>query len=95
MDYLALMACHAAGVIALIFAAKNPSAGLLTHLFATGAGFYLAVGFVILGLETHAMSPVQWTGRAETGPLTLFVMLLAVSLPFILGWERENGRRRD
>jgi hypothetical protein len=94
MDYLALMACYAAGVISLIFAAKNPEAGFLTHMFATGAGLYLAIGFVILGLETHAFSPVEWTGEAETGPVTALVLLLAVSLPFITGWDRENGNRR-
>lgn len=95
MDYLALMACYAAGVIALIFASKNPGAGFLTHFFATTAGLYLAIGFVILGLETHAFSPVRWTGEAQTGPLTLLVVVLSVALPFIVGWEREFGKRED
>lgn len=94
MDYLALMACHAAGVIALIFAAKTPSAGMLSHLFCFVAGAYLSLGFVALGLKTHILSPVQWTGDAQTGPLTLLVIVISVALPFVLGWEREIERRR-
>ena len=94
MDYLALMACHAAGVIALIFAAKDPTAGLLTHLYAVAAGLYMSFGFVALGLQTHALSPAQWTGEAQTGPLTLLVIVISVALPFVLGWEREIERRR-
>jgi len=94
MDYLILMACYAAGVISLIFAAKNPGSGFITHMFAFVAGLYLAIGFVLLGMQTHAFSPVQWTGEAETGPLTALILLIAVAMPFIVGWDRENGTKR-
>jgi hypothetical protein len=93
MDYLALMACYAAGVISLIFATRQPDAGFLTHAFSLAAGAYLSLRFLALGANTHALSPVQWTGEAETGPLTLLVLLVAMVLPFVVGWERERDRQ--
>jgi hypothetical protein len=94
MDYLALMACYAAGVISLIFATRQADAGFLTHAFSMAAGSYLTLRFLSLGANTHALSPVQWTGEAETGPLTLLILLLAMVLPFVVGWERDQDRRR-
>jgi hypothetical protein len=91
MDLIALMACYAAGVIAVIFAARHPEAGFLTHLFAWLAGGYLSILFVATGLTTHALTPLEWTGQAETGPLTLLIMVLAMAAPFIVGWD-HNGR---
>ena len=91
MDVLLLMASHAACVIALIFACKNPASGFLTHIFGWTAGLYLSGWFIALGLETDAMSPTRWTGTAETGPATLLVMVLAMASPFIVGWERARG----
>lgn len=92
MDYLALMACYAAGVISLIFAARNPAAGIITHTFALIGGIYLGIGFMILGAQTDAYSIVRWTGQAETGPVTAMILLLALASPFIVGWEQASGR---
>jgi uncharacterized membrane protein required for colicin V production len=93
MDYLALMACYGAGIVALIFASKHSQAGFITHLYSLLAGIFLASRFVSVGQNTHAYSPAQWTGEAETGPVTLLILLLAVALPFVVGWEREYERR--
>ena len=94
MDLIALMACYAAGVIAVIFAARNPEAGFLTHCWAWIAGCYLSGLFVATGLTTHALTPFEWTGRAETGPLTLLIMVLSMAAPFIVGWDHHGRNHR-
>lgn len=92
MDLIGLMAGLAAGVIALIFAAKNPAAGLLTHAFAWLGGVYLSGVFVFTGMRTHALSPLEWTGEAQTGPLTLLILCVALAAPFIVDWDRDGKR---
>jgi hypothetical protein len=95
MDLIGLMACLAAGVIALIFAAKNPAAGLLTHAFAWVGGGYLSAVFIWTGTRTHTLSPFEWTGEAYTGPITLFILVLAMASPFIVGWDIHGKRSHE
>lgn len=92
MDLVAVMACQAAGVIALMIAAKNPAAGFLTHAFAWTGGAYLSAVFVWTGSRAHTLSLFEWTGKAETGYLTLLILVLALASPFIVGRD-GNGRR--
>jgi len=92
MDYLALMGAVASGIVALVFAARSPAAGKLTMTLASIGGVYLAGVFVMLGFETHAMSPTRWTGKAEIGPLALLVLMLALASPFIVDWDRDGKR---
>lgn len=92
MDTLLLLATYAAGFIALLFAARSPAAGWMTTTFAWIGGPYLAIQFVALGLTTHAFSPLRWTGEAQTGPLTLFILVVALSAPFIVDWDRDGKR---
>lgn len=94
MDLIATMACYAAGVIALMIAAKTAGAGLLTHLFAWGGGAYLSGMFVWTGMQTHSLSIFEWSGHVETGPLTLLVLVLALASPFIVGWD-NHGRNTE
>jgi hypothetical protein len=92
MDTLLLLTLIAAAVIALLFAARSPAAGWATKTFAWIAGPYLAIQFVAVGLTTHAFSPLRWTGEAQTGPLTLFILCVALSAPFIVDWDRDGKR---
>ena len=92
MDTLLLLTVYAAGFIALLFAARSPAAGWLTHGFSWVGGIWLAVQFVALGLTAHAFSPLRWTGEAETGPVTLLVLCIALSAPFIVDWDRDGKR---
>lgn len=94
MDLVATMACYAAGVIALMIAAKNPAAGFLTHLGAWVGGAYLSGVFVWKGLQAHSLSIFEWTGKVETGPLTLLITVLAMASPFIVGWDRHGTGSR-
>ena len=94
MDLILMMAAFAAGVIALMIAARNPGAGFLTHVFAWVGGGYLSSQFVWTGLHTNAFSPLQWTNQADTGPLTLLILVLAMAAPFIVGWDR-HGRNTN
>ncbi|HAH11224.1 MAG TPA: hypothetical protein DCL54_03885 [Alphaproteobacteria bacterium] len=91
MDLVASLACYAAGVISLMIAAKNPAAGFLTHLGAWVGGLYLSGVFVWKGLQAHSLSIFEWTGKVETGPLTLLITVLAAASPWIVGWDK-NGR---
>jgi hypothetical protein len=90
VDYLLLMAAFASCFFAVIFAARSPGAGLLTHLFAWTAGPYFAGWFIKIGAKTDALSPTRWNGDVETGPVTLFAMVLAMALPVILNWEQTS-----
>lgn len=92
MDYLALMAIVASGIIALVFAARSPAAGTLTMTLAWVAGIYLSAVFIALGAQTHAFSPVRWSGDAEIGPIALLILVLALTSPLIVDWDRD-GRR--
>jgi hypothetical protein len=92
MDLIASMACYAAGVIALMIAAKNPSAGFLTHLGAWVGGAYLSGVFVAKGMQAHTLSLFEWTGQVETGPMTLLVIVLAMASPWIVGWDKNGSR---
>lgn len=92
MDTLLLLSLYAAGIIALLFAARHSCAGWLTMTFAWIGGPYLAVQFVALGLTTHSFSPLRWTGEAQTGIITLLVLVFALSAPLIVDWDRDGKR---
>jgi hypothetical protein len=92
MDTLLLLSTYAGGFIALLFAARHSCAGWLTVTFAWIGAPYLAIQFVALGLTTHSFSPLRWTGEAQTGPLTLFILVLALSAPLIVDWDRDGKR---
>jgi hypothetical protein len=92
MDTLLLLTAYAAGFIALLFAARSPAAGWATKTFAWIGGPYLAIQFVALGLTANAFSPLRWTGDAQTGWPTVFVVVLALSMPFIVDWDRDGKR---